>query len=161
MGDTFNQFVQKISNPIRFGFFLATKLPAAFFVGLRLNQIDEEQCTIGVRHSWFSKNPFRSMYFAAEAMAAEMSIGLLAFGYIYKQPSTVSMLVIKMEADYFKKGTGKLRFTCNDGKAIENAIAETLRTGQGITLICESVGKNEADQTVATFKFTWSFKAKK
>jgi hypothetical protein len=161
MGDTFNQFVQKISNPIRFGFFLATKLPAAFFVGLRLNQIDEEQCTIGVRHSWFSKNPFRSMYFAAEAMAAEMSIGLLAFGYIYKQPSKVSMLVIKMEADYFKKGTGKLRFTCNDGKAIENAIAETLRTGQGITLICESEGKNEADQTVATFKFTWSFKAKK
>jgi hypothetical protein len=161
MGDTFNQFVQKISNPIRFGFFLATKLPAAFFVGLRLNQIDEEHCTIGVRHSWFSKNPFRSMYFAAEAMAAEMSIGLLAFGYIYKQPSKVSMLVIKMEADYFKKGTGKLRFTCNDGKAIENAIAETLRTGQGITLICESVGKNEADQTVATFKFTWSFKAKK
>jgi hypothetical protein len=160
MGATFNLFVKKISNPLRFGFFLAAKLPAAFFVGLRLKQIDTEQCSIGVRHSWFNKNPFKSMYFAAEAMAAEMSIGLLAFGYIYKQPQKVSMLVIKMEADYFKKGTGKLKFTCNDGKAIENAIAETIRTGEGVTLICESIGKNEADQTVATFKFTWSFKAK-
>jgi hypothetical protein len=161
MGDTFIQFVQKISSPARFRFFLATKLPAAFFVGLRLQQIDEEKCIIGVKHSWFSKNPFKSMYFAAEAMAAEMSIGLLAFGYIYKQPSKVSMLVIKMEAEYYKKGTGKLAFSCNDGKAIENAIAETLRTGEGVTLICESMGKNEADQTVASFKFTWSFKAKK
>ena len=160
MGALFSQFVQKISSPIRFGFFLATKLPAAFFVGLRLNEIDEVKCIIGVRHSWFSKNPFKSMYFAAEAMAAEMSIGLLAFGYIYKQAFKVSMLVVKMEADYFKKGTGKLKFTCNDGKAIENAIAETLRTGEGVTLICDSIGKNEAGQTVATFKFTWSFKAK-
>jgi len=76
MGTSFSQFFQKISSPIQFGFFLATKLPAAFFVGLRLKEINETQCSIGVRHSFFSKNPFRSMYFAAEAMAAEMSSGL-------------------------------------------------------------------------------------
>jgi hypothetical protein len=70
------------------------------------------------------------------------------------------MLVIKMEAEYFKKGTGKLKFTCNDGDAIQNAIETTLRTGEGVTLICESIGKNETDQIVASFKFTWSFKAK-
>ena len=161
MGDTFNQFVQKISNPIRFGFFLATKLPAAFFVGLRLNQIDEEQCTIGVRHSWFSKNPFRSMYFAAEAMAAEMSSGLLAFGHIYNRPTKVSMLVVKMVAEYHKKGTGKLTFICEDGLAIKNAISETMQTGEGVTLICKSMGINEAGEAVATFHFTWSFKAKR
>ncbi len=160
MNSSFNTFKDIITNPLKFRFFLLTKLPAAFFVGLRLNQIDTEKCIIGVRHSWFSKNPFKSMYFAAEAMAAEMSIGLLAFGYIYKQPKKVSMLVVKMEADYFKKGTGKIKFTSNDGKAIENAIAETILTGEGVTLICESIGKNEADQTVASFKFTWSFKAK-
>lgn len=160
MNSSFNTFKDIITNPLKFRFFLLTKLPAAFFVGLRLKNIDTEKCSIGVRHSWFSKNPFKSMYFAAEAMAAEMSIGLLAFGYIYKQPKKVSMLVVKMEADYFKKGTGKIKFTSNDGKAIENAINETIRTGEGVTLICESIGKNEADQIVASFKFTWSFKAK-
>jgi hypothetical protein len=160
MSATFNTFKHIISNPFKFRFFLFTKLPAAFFVGLRLKEMESNQCVIGVRHSWFSKNPFKSVYFAAEAMAAEMSIGLLAFGYIYKQPAKISMLVIKMEAEYSKKGTGKLKFTCNDGHAIENAIATTLRTGEGVTVLCESIGKNEADQIVATFKFTWSFKAK-
>jgi hypothetical protein len=161
MGVSFSQFVQKISSPIRFGFFLATKLPAAFFVGLRLNEIDEEKCSIGVRHSWFSKNPFKSMYFAAEAMAAEMSSGLLAFGHIYNQPAKVSMLVVKMVAEYHKKGTGKLKFICEDGIAIKNAIASTIATGEGITLICKSVGVNESGEAIATFHFTWSFKAKR
>ena len=160
MPELFNLFVKKINHPLRFGFFLATKLPAAFFVGLRLKVIDANKCTIGVRHSFFSKNPFKSVYFAAEAMAAEMSIGLLAFGYIYNQPAKVSMLVVKMEAEYFKKGIGKLQFTCKDGEAIEKAIETTLQTGEGVTLVCESIGKNEADQIVANFKFTWSFKAK-
>ena len=71
MNSTFDSFVHKISSPFRFGFFLATKLPAAFFVGLKLKQINEQSCTILVKHSWFSKNPFKSVYFAAEAMAAE------------------------------------------------------------------------------------------
>lgn len=161
MGNSFNQFVQKISSPIRFRFFLATKLPAAFFVGLRLNKIDNENCIVGVKCSWFSKNPFRSVYFAAEAMAAEMSTGLLAFGHIFNQPVKVSMLVVKMDAEFHKKGTGKLRFICEDGIAIKNAITETMQTGEGVTITSKSVGVNEKGESVATFNFTWSFKAKK
>ena len=101
------------------------------------------------------------MYFAAEAMAAEMSTGLLAFGHLYKLDTKVSMLVIKMEASYFKKGTGMLSFTCPDGALIKNAISETVKTGEGVTLICKSVAKNENSEIVAEFNFTWSFKAKK
>lgn len=161
MESAYNRFVQKISSPLKFRFFLATKLPAAFFVGLRLVDIENDSCTIGVRHSWFSKNPFKSVYFAAEAMAAEMSSGLLAFGHVYQQPVKVSMLVVKMEATYHKKGTGKLHFTCSDGDAIKNAINQTIHTGEGVTLVCKSVGINEEGTPVATFHFTWSFKAKK
>ena len=161
MNRNFESFVHKISSPIRFGFFLATKLPAAYFVGLKLNQINEQSCTILVKHSWFSKNPFKSVYFAAEAMAAEMSTGLLAFGHLYQRIPKVSMLVVKMEAEYFKKGTGKLYFTSNDGAAVEQAVHTAIQTGEGQTLICKSVGTNEEGETVAVFHFTWSFKAKK
>jgi primase-polymerase (primpol)-like protein len=94
-------------------------------------------------------------------MAAEMSSGLLAFGHIYNQPTKVSMLVVKMVAEYHKKGTGKLKFICEDGTAIKNAIAETIQTGDGISLICKCIGINEAGEDVATFHFTWSFKAKR
>jgi hypothetical protein len=160
MNHSFDKFVEKISAPFKFGFFLATKLPAAFFVGLKLKIINKDHCTIMVKHSWFSKNPFKSMYFAAEAMAAEMSTGLLAFGHIYNKPAKISMLVIKMEANYFKKGTGKLSFNCSDGQAVEQAILKAIETKEGQTLICESTGTNENGEVVATFKFTWSFKTK-
>ncbi len=160
MTKQFAAFVNKINAPIRFGYFLATQLPAAFFVGLRLNKINQNDCTIKVRHSWFSKNPFKSVYFAAQAMAAEMSTGLLAFGHIYKRIPKVSMLVIKMEVNYTKKGTGNLYFTCNDGLAIQNAIEEAIQSCEGKTLVCHSIGKNESNETVAEFAFTWSFKAK-
>lgn len=161
LNDNFNSFVKKISPPLQYGFFLATKLPAAFFVGLRLKHIDPTQCVIGIKHTWFSKNPFKSVYFAAEAMAAEMSTGLLAFGHIYKQSRSISMLVVKMEANFYKKGTGQLRFICKDGEAIKAAIDETIKTGEGVTLVCNCVGENENNEVVAEFNFTWSFKAKK
>ena len=161
MNPSFNLFKQIITHPIKFRFFLFQKLPAAFFAGLRIHYFDADKCVVRIHYSWFSMNPFKSVYFAAEAMAAEMSSGLLAFGHLYQQPVKVSMLVVKMEAAYHKKGTGKLRFTCSDGEAIQKAIAETIQTGEGITLICKSMGINEAGEAVATFHFTWSFKAKK
>ena len=100
------------------------------------------------------------MYFAAQAMAAEMSTGLLAFGQIYKRDPKVSMLVVKMEVDYIKKGTGVLYFTCEDGTAIQNCIQEAIDTKEGKTLVCKSLGRNEQGELVAEFYFTWSFKSK-
>lgn len=160
MNTAFESFANKISSTIKFGFFLATKLPAAYFVGLKLKTINPQSCCIKLKHTWFSKNPFKSVYFAAEAMAAEMSTGLLAFGHIYKRNPKVSMLVVNMEATFLKKGTGELVFTCNDGVAIEQAIQKTSQTGEGVILICKSVGKNNNGETIAEFQFTWSFKAK-
>jgi CTP:phosphocholine cytidylyltransferase-like protein len=160
MNNSFNNFKQIISNPIKFGFFLITKLPAAFFVGLKLKSIDENNCVITVKHSWFSKNPFKSVYFAAEAMAAEMSTGLLAFGQVYNRTPKVSMLVVKMDAQFIKKGTGILYFTCSDGAAIEKAIDDAIRTNEGQAIVSKSIGTNEKGETVAEFNFTWSFKAK-
>ena len=161
MENNFKTFISKIQSPIRFGFFLATKLPSAFFVGLKLQFIQQDACTIKVKHTWRSKNPFHSMYFAAQAMAAEMSTGLLAFGHIYHRNPNVSMLVVKMEVNYIKKATGNIFFTCKDGVAIQNTINEAIQTGEGKTLTCHSIGKNEANEIVAEFVFTWSFKAKK
>lgn len=160
MNPSFGNFKKFVTNPISFSFFLLQKLPAAFFVGLNMHQFDSSTCVIKVRYSWFSKNPFKSMYFAAQAMAAEMSTGLLAFGQLYKRNPKVSMLVVRMEVNYIKKGTGMLYFTCNDGEAIKNCIEKAIETKESQTGIFKSTGKNEAGELVAEFLFTWSFKAK-
>jgi hypothetical protein len=160
MNPNFNLFSRLISNPISFRFFLFQKLPAAFFAGLRIQHFDANSCTVKIKYSWFSKNPFKSVYFAVEAMAAEMCSGMLAFGQVYQRNPKISMLVVKMEVNFIKKATGTILFTCEDGAAIQAAINESIASGEGRTLVCVSKGKNSANETVAEFFITWSFKAK-
>ena len=45
---------------------------------IKVEKVDEQASAISVRYSWFSKNPFKSIYFACLAMAAEMASGVLA-----------------------------------------------------------------------------------
>jgi hypothetical protein len=160
MNPNFKQFSSLISHPIQFRFFLLQQLPAAFFSGLRIAHFDENSCTVKIKYSWFSKNPFKSIYFAVEAMAAEMCSGMLAFGQVYKRNPKISMLVVKMEVNFIKKATGTILFTCEDGAAIQAAINDSIATGEGKTIVCVSKGKNSANETVAEFFITWSFKAK-
>ena len=103
MNLSFNIFKEIITNPIKFRFFLFQKLPAAFFAGLRIHHFDPEKCVVRIKYSWFTMNPFKSVYFAIEAMAAEMCSGMLAFGQVYQRTPKVSMLVVKMEAAFVKK----------------------------------------------------------
>ena len=136
-------------------------LPSAYFSGVRLKSISDESCTVAVPYKWFSTNPFRSTYFACLAMAAEMSTGVLALANTYKTKPAVSMLVLKLEASFHKKATGKTLFTCNQGREIARAVKEAKETGEARTVEAISTGVNENGETVAVFKITWTFKAKK
>lgn len=115
---------------------------------------------VTVPYKWFSQNPFRSTYFACLAMAAEMSTGVLALMQVMGRRPSVSMLVINLEANYFKKATDLTSFVCEDGKAIEQLVDEAIATGEAKTFKAKSVGKNRAGEIVAEFFITWSFKAK-
>ena len=160
MNPAFSKFSRLITNPISFGFFLFQKLPAALFAGLRIHYFDDQKCVVRIRYSWFTQNPFKSIYFAVEAMAAELCSGMLAFGQVYMLNPKISMLVVKMEVNFIKKATGTVLFTCEDGAAIQAAINDSIATGEGKTITCMSKGKNSANEVVAEFLITWSFKAK-
>ncbi|MEQ1624610.1 MAG: DUF4442 domain-containing protein [Sediminibacterium sp.] len=160
MNPKFENFQKIILHPVKFRFFLLQKLPSALIAGLRVQEITSMEAVITVKHKWLNQNPFRSMYFAVQSMAAEMSTGLLAFGQLYQRNPPVSMLVVGMEAKFHKKAVGKISFYCEDGLAIAKAVEAATQTGQGQTIQCYSIGKNEAGETVSEFWFTWSFKAK-
>jgi len=155
-----NEFFRLTGSPIKFRLYLLTKLPAAFFAGLRITSADADQCTVTVPYRWSTRNPFRSIYFACLGMAAEMSTGILAMAQVYKSNPPVSMLVTGMEAQFTKKATGRISFTCNDGKAIREAIERAKTTGEAQTIEARSVGTNVQGETVAEFLITWSFKVR-
>ncbi|MBL0357305.1 MAG: DUF4442 domain-containing protein [Chitinophagaceae bacterium] len=157
-----DKFIQLIQHPVKFRLFLLMKLPSAFFCGVRVQQISNERAAVTVPYKWLSQNPFRSTYFACLAMAAEMSTGLLAMMNTYKSKSepAVSMLVVGLEATYYKKATGITTFICEDGMAIANTVSEAVSSGEGRSVKAKSVGYNDKEEMVAEFFITWSFKSK-
>ena len=151
-------FIRIAANPFLFRLYLLTRLPSAFFAGLRITHLDASACTVTVPYKWFTRNPFRSTYFACLAMAAEMSTGALWMAQLYKRKPSVSMLVVHLEANYFKKATGRTHFQCSDGLLISDAIQKAIATGEGQTIRARSAGANPSGEPVAEFFITWSFK---
>jgi len=154
-------FFRLLANPVKFRLFLLSKLPSAYFSGIRVLNANASGCSVSVPFKWFTRNPFRSTYFACLAMAAEMSTGVLAMAQVYGRKPSVSMLVTGLEARYYKKATGVTVFTCEDGDGIRNAVETTVATGEGQTIRARSTGRDVNGETVAEFFVTWSFKSKR
>ncbi|WP_149276204.1 DUF4442 domain-containing protein [Pareuzebyella sediminis] len=147
-------------NTGEFNTFLFFKLPAAWWCGVRLKHLDEEKAITTVRHRWFNQNPFKSMFWAVQGMAAELSTGAMVITQIRQSGKKISMLVANNKATFSKKATGKITFTCEDGYLIQGAIDRTLKTGEGQTLWMKSTGVNEEGVVVSTFDFEWTIKVK-
>ena len=154
-------FLKVMKHPVKFRMFLLSKLPAAYFAGVRVREADERRCVVTVPYKWMSKNPFRSTYFACLSMAAEMSTGALAMAHLYKLDPPVSMLVVKVESEYFKKATGRTNFSCGDGEAFRKGIKECISTGEARVVKARAIGTNDKGEVVAEFLVTWSFKIRK
>ncbi len=140
--------------------FIILKLPSAFLCGVRVKTIDNNNCTVTVKHRWINQNPFKSMYFAVQAMGAELSTGALVMKHIQKSEKKISMLVANNKSSFTKKATGTITFTCNEGHLVEQAIQIAIATGEGQTFWVKSIGTNEKGEKVSEMDFEWSIKSK-
>ena len=100
------------------------------------------------------------MYFAVQAMAAELTTGALVMYHIKNSGKKISMLVANNKGNFSKKAKGRITFTCKDGHLIAYAIAKTVATGEGQTFWMKSIGVDEQGDQVSEMDFEWSVKAK-
>jgi hypothetical protein len=140
--------------------FIFFKLPSAFICGVRVKQIDNTKCVVTVKHRWINQNPFNSMYFAVQAMAAEMTTGALVIDKIQNSGKKISMLVANNKSNFSKKATGRITFVCQDGHIIDEAIQKTIANGEGQTFWMKSIGTNEEGIQVSELDFEWSVRLK-
>lgn len=149
---------RQVLSPMGFRLFLWRQLPLAAAAGLRLRSLDEGGCTVILPGGWRTQNPFRSTYFAAQAMAAEMSTGAPAMVLVRGSEAKISMLVTQIRAGFSKKIVGLSQFTFRDLGEMADAIERTAQTGEPATFVARSVGKNDAGDLASEFDVTWSFK---
>ena len=141
--------------------FMFFKLPAAWWSGVRLKYIDDTKAVASVRHRWANQNPFKSMFWAVQGMAAELATGAMVTAQIRETGKRISMLVQNNNANFSKKATGRVTFTCEDGHLIKDALQKTIETGEGQTIWMKSVGINQDGVVVSTFNFEWTVRLKK
>jgi hypothetical protein len=154
-------FFSLIKNPFTFRMFLMRNLPAAYFSGVRVRSFDEGHCAVTVPYKWFTRNPFRSTYFACMSMAAEMSTGVLAMGCVYKRKPKVSLLVIAVEGKFYKKATDVTKFICEEGTLIRDVVELAISSGEPQSIRVHTKGFNREKELVSEFWITWSFRSGK
>lgn len=147
-----------VSNINKFLFF---KLPSAYWTGVRLKEITAVKAITTVKHGWKNQNPFNSMYFAVQAMAAELSTGALVMRKIAESGQKISMLVANNNSSFTKKATGRIFFTCEDGALLDDAIKQAIDTGEGVTVWMKSIGRNTDGDQVSIMNFEWTLKVKR
>ncbi|MRX38331.1 DUF4442 domain-containing protein [Flavobacterium sp. LC2016-23] len=140
--------------------FVLFKLPSAYICGVRVKAINKDSCVVSVKHRWINQNPFNSMYFAVQAMAAELTTGALVISQIQESGKKISMLVANNKGNFTKKATGRITFVCNDGHLIAEAIEKTIATGEGQTFWMKSIGTDEKGIQVSEMDFEWSVRIK-
>ena len=151
-------YQKKMMNPFIFWWAMLFKLPTAVFWRLKMVHLDGEKCLVSIPYFWRSQNPFKSIYFAALAGAAELSTGALCQLALVGK-GAFSMLVVDFRAEFSKKANTKTTFSCEQGAEVFNLV-ESLNPGESKQITMLSYGKNTSGEEVARFFITWSFKRK-
>ena len=147
-------------NKFQLHLFLFLKIPISWIAGVRLKEMNDEICITKVKFGWLNQNPFNSMFWAVQGMAAEFSTGFLCAEKIRKSGKKISMLVVHNQAEFTKKAVGIVTFSCLQGKELDAVLQKAIETGEGQTLTMFSEGKDQKGDLVSKFAFTWSFKVK-
>ena len=136
--------------------FTLFKLPSVWLMGIRVKAISNESAIVKVKHRWINQNPFNSMFWAVQGMAAELATGVLLTNAIRENGAKISMLVLNNKANFSKKATGRITFQCHQGLEVKAAVNETVETGKSQTLWMDATGIDEQGDVVSHFSFEWT-----
>ena len=142
--------------PSRLNLFTFFRLPSVWWCGIRVKKIEEAYCEARVVHRWINHNPFQSMFWAVQGMAAELTTGVLIMQAIHESNRKISMLVLNNRANFTKKARGMISFSCDSEQKIAVAMKELTSSQKPQTLWLTSKGIDSNGDVVSTFEFEWT-----
>ncbi len=145
----------------KFKLYLLSRLPMGGLAGIRIMELNEDRCIASVPFKWWNKNPFQSMYFAVMSMAAELSTAATCLLAVEGQKPSIAFIIVGNKAEYTKKATSKIYFTCTNGSKAFDAVEKSKSTGEPEVITISTTGRNREGEEVARFEFTWSFKQRR
>jgi hypothetical protein len=152
------KFRNDFLSPIKQKLYYLKSLPMGLISGIKLIQLDEEISVAQAPYRWRNKNPFNSMYFAVQSMAAELSTAAPILLSLKGMDASIALIIVDLKVEFVKKAQSNITFTCFDYKKINKAITQLKNSGDITTIIAKTIGNDTDGNEVATFYFTWSLK---
>ena len=149
---------KQVSSALKFRLYLLFNLPMGWLAGMKIIDLTENHCITSVPFKWINKNPFKSIYFAVQSMAAELSTATACMVAIQGHQPSIALIIVDMKGQFYKKATGKVFFTCLHQGQTYDTVAQALASKKAQTLSLKTVGKMSDGTLVSEFVFTWSFK---
>lgn len=155
------KLASQVKSSFKFPLYLMRSLPMGWLAGLRIRELTPEKCITSVPFKNLNKNPFKSIYFAVQSMAAELSTASPCLLAITGQKPSVAFIIVDLKANFTKKATDRVYFTCKDGAKAFEAVQKCIETGESAEATFKTIGRMKDGTVVSEFEFTWSFKQRK
>ncbi len=154
------KFRDDFLSPLKQRLFYFKSLPMGLISGIKLIHLDEKKSVSEVPFRWCNKNPFKSMYFAVQSMAAELSTAAPALMALKGNEKNIAFIIVEVKAEFLKKAQSKITFSCMDYDKFLKAISQLNQSDDRVTVTAKTVGRDAENNEVALFYFTWSFKVR-
>ena len=145
---------------LKFNLYIFFNVPSAWWSGVRVTSFDDNLAEVSVRHRWVNQNPFGSIFWAVQGMAAELSTAIFVMRAIKKTGLPVSMLVLNNNATFKKKARGLIKFHCIQGMEVSQVVENAISEGKAKKITLKSIGKDMSGDVVSAFEFEWTIKRK-
>ena len=145
---------------LKFNLYTFFNLPSAWWSGVRVTSFDDNLAEVSGRHRWVNQNPFGSIFWAVQGMAAELSTAIFVMRAIKKSGLPVSMLVLNNNATFKKKARGLIKFHCIQGMEVSQVVENAISEGKAKKITLKSIGKDMSGDVVSAFEFEWTIKRK-
>lgn len=136
------------------------KIPMLGFTGLKLIDVDDVNAVVKIKLKRRTKNHLNSMYFGALAVGADVAGGIHAFYFAQKHNKKVSFAFKGMSCEFIKRAESDCTFISKDGKKVEDAILESIKTGDRVNETTHVDVFDDEKELVATFEMIVSVKCK-
>lgn len=137
------------------------KIPLISWLRPRVLRMDDRVCEITIPLDRRTHNHLGSMYFGALSTGADLAGGLIALQEIRKSGKKINFVFKSFQADFLKRATGNVHFTCNDVPFVKDLVLKASASHdriEGDFDVIATVPTQFGDEPVARFKMTISMK---
>ncbi len=154
------KYLQDIRSTWKLRLYFLKNLPSAIWWGFGVKYAAPDRAEATIPFNWRTQNPFKSIYFAAQCGAGELSTGILA-NLARMGQGNISMLVLDQKAEFVKKANTLVTFSCDEGPQVFETVRKAVETGEPQTITMTSTGRNTSGEVVSRIYITWTFKLRK